>query len=300
MTNNPKTGDVCLSIEGVKQICVVGAGTKGAQIAQVAALSGYNVNLADANQVALERGIEANRNQLQIRVRQGKLTQAEAEAAFARVKPMVSLEEAAGGADFVIEAVYEDLAIKRETFERLDTICPPHTIFASNSASIVSTRMATNIVRKDKVCNMHFFHPALVMQLVEVVPSSETSDETVEVAAELGRRLGKEVVVMQKEIFGFIATDSQFQEPEAVHFYGDGYDKTEHIDRASKSGQSHPMGSFELTDFSGIEVVQFVRRHHHVETGDPRDNPPPFLDEMVKEGRMGRKAGQSFYDYTNK
>ncbi len=299
MTNNPGAGERNLTIDGVKQICVIGAGTMGAQIAQVAALGGYNVNLTDANQTALERGIENNHNQLQNRVRKGKLTQQQADAAFERVRPMTSLEEAAGRADFVIEAVYEDLAVKQDIFHRLDAICPEHTILASNSSSFVISKIAADIVRKDKACNMHFFHPALVMQLVEVVRSPDTSDETVEVAAELGRRFGKEVVVMQKEIFGFIVNNILFHEMDAaMSLYEGGYASVEDIDKAMRLGLNHPMGPFELADFSGVDVVHFVKQQRYLETGDPRDKPPTFLDEMVKEGRLGRKTGRGFYDYS--
>ena len=296
MTENPPN----LTIEGVKQICVVGAGTMGAQIAQVAALSGYRVNLTDASQAALDKAVEGNRHQLETRVKKGKLTQAQAEAGLAAVKPMTSLEEAAHAADFVIEAVYEDLTVKQELFGRLDKICPPHTILASNSSTLVISRIAANISRRDKTCNMHFFHPALVMQLVEVVRGPETSDETVAVTVELGRRLGKEVVVMHKEIFGFIVNNILFHEMDAaMHLYEHGYASVEDIDKAMRLGLNHPMGPFELADFSGVDVVHFVKQQRYKETGDPRDKPPTFLEEMVKEGRLGRKTGRGFYDYSN-
>lgn len=299
MTENPGRDMRSLAIEQVKQLCVVGAGTMGAQIAQVAAMHGYQVTLTDASQAALDRAVESNRTQLQIRVKKGKLTEQEAEQALARVTPLTSLEEAAGVADFVIEAIYEDLDVKRDLFRRLDNICPEHTILASNSSTLVISRIAADIARKDKACNMHFFHPALVMQLVEVVRSPDTSDETVEVTAELGRRIGKEVVVMQKEIFGFIVNNILFHELDAaMSLYEGGYASVEDIDKAMRLGLNHPMGPFELADFSGVDVIHFVKQQRYKETGDPRDKPPTFLEEMVKEGRLGRKTGRGFYDYS--
>jgi 3-hydroxybutyryl-CoA dehydrogenase len=299
MTNNPGSAAPTLTIDDVKQICVVGAGTMGAQIAQVAALHGYNVSLTDASQTALDKAVESNRNQLQIRVKKGKLTQEQADEALARVRTVVSLQEAASTADFVIEAVYEDLDVKKAIFKQLDQYCPPHTILASNSSTIVISKIAADIERKDRTCNMHFFHPALVMQLVEVVRGPETSDNTIDVTAELGRRIGKEVVVMQKEIFGFIVNYILFHEFEAAwKLYEGGYASVEDIDKAMKLGLNHPMGPFELADFSGVDVTHFVMQQKFKESGDPRDRPPKFLDEMVKEGRVGRKAGRGFYDYS--
>jgi 3-hydroxybutyryl-CoA dehydrogenase len=298
MTNNPVAGLQNLTIDGVKQICVVGAGTMGAQIAQVIALSGYNVNLTDANPSALERGIEGNRNQLQIRVRKGKLTQEQADEAFSRVKPVATLEEAASTADFVIEAASEDLGVKREIFQALANICPAHTILASNSSSFVISKIVKGLNCKDRACNMHFFHPALVMQLVEVVRGPDTSQETIDVTTELARRVGKEVVVMQKEVFGFIVNNILFHEMDAaMDLYDKGYASVEDIDKAMRLGLNHPMGPFELADFSGVDVVHFVKQQRYLETGDPRDKPPTFLEEMVKEGHLGRKTGRGFYDY---
>ncbi len=287
-----------LQIDRVRQICVVGAGTMGAQIAQVAALHGYEVNLTDLNAVALEKAIEGNRFQLQCRVNKGKLSQSEADEALSRVRTFTSLEKAASSADFVIEAVVEDAEVKRELFCKLDAICPPHTILASNSSTIVISQIARDIERKDKAVNMHFFHPALVMQLVEIVRGPETSDETVAVALELSKRIGKEAVVMNKEVFGFIVNHVLVTEMDAaMNLYPDGHTSLEDADKALKSGLSHPVGSFELADFSSVGAVHSARQQSYNETSDPRDKPPTFLEDMVSEGRLGRKTGRGFYDY---
>ncbi len=267
MTKNPRS----LTIDEVKRLCVVGAGTMGAQIAQVAALSGYQVYLTDPSEVALSKAIEGNYHQLQAQVKKGKITPQQAEDSWAAVKTTTSLEEAAGTADFVIEAVPEDLAVKRELFRRLDNICSSHTILVSNSASLVISKIVADLVRKDKACNMHFFHPALVMQLVEVVRGPETSDETVTVTTELGRRLGKEVIVMQKEIFGVIVNSGlSFELDPSLPSYDHPHDHLtlEEHDNLSKVSLNHPT--------SGPRFR---------ETTDPRDRPPTFLEEMVKQSR---------------
>ncbi|NWJ48260.1 MAG: 3-hydroxyacyl-CoA dehydrogenase family protein [Chloroflexi bacterium] len=287
-----------LTIEQVRRICVVGSGTMGSQIAQQCALNGYDVTLTDAIAPALDKALASNRALLQARVNKGKMTQEQCDEALSRVKAVTSLEEAAGDADFVIEAIFEDLGAKHELYRNLDKICPPHTILASNSSTIVISKIAEAIQRKDKACNMHFFHPVLVMQLVEVVKGPDTSDETIAVTMELTRRIGREPVLMQKEVFGFIVNYilSHMMEA-AMSLYDGGYASFEDIDKAVKLGLNHPMGPFELADFSGLDVWNFVMLQRYKETGDERFKPPAFLEEMVKEGRHGRKAGRGFYEY---
>ncbi len=288
-----------MTVDDIKQICVVGAGTMGSQIAQQCALHGYAVNLTDANEAALQRGVEGNRTQLQNRVSKGKLSQDEADAALNRVKPIANLEEAASKADFVIEAIFEDLDAKREIFQRLDKVCPPHTILASNSSTIVISKIVENIGRKDKAVNMHFFHPVLVMKLVEVVKGPDSSDESAEVTMELVRRIGREPVLMQKEVYGFIVNYVLMALTRAaMELYRGGYASYQDIDKALKLGLNHPMGPFELSDFSGVDIMHYAMLQRYKETGNEEDKPPAFLEEMIKEGRLGRKSGKGFYDYT--
>jgi 3-hydroxybutyryl-CoA dehydrogenase len=287
-----------MTIDDIKQICVVGAGTMGSQIAQQCALYGYPVNLTDANEAALERGPANNRAQLQNRVNKGRLSQEDADAAWKRVKPVKNLEDAAGQADFVIEAAFENLDVKQEIFGRLDKICPSHTILASNSSSIVISKIAAAIERKDRAVNMHFFHPALHMKLVEVVKGPDSSEEAAEVAMELARRIGKEPVLLRKEIPGFIVNYVLHALTEAaLHLYTEGIASYQDIDKALKLGLNHPMGPFELADFSGVDIMYNVMLQHYKESGDPADKPPAFLEEMIKENRLGRKTGRGFYDY---
>ncbi len=289
-----------MGIDDIKQICVVGAGTMGSQIAQQCALFGYAVNLTDANPEMLQKGIQSNRTQLQNRVNKGKLSQDEMEAALGRVRPVADLTEAAGQADFVIEAVYEDLDTKRQLFAQLDKICPPQTILASNSSTIVISKIVNdNIERKDRAVNMHFFHPVLVMKLVEVVKGPDSSQESAELTMELARRIGKEPVLMQKEIFGFIVNYVLGALTRAaLHLYQEGYASYQDIDKALKLGLNHPMGPFELADFSGVDIMRYSMLLHYQESGDPADLPPPFLEDMIKAGHLGRKSGKGFYDYT--
>jgi 3-hydroxybutyryl-CoA dehydrogenase len=287
-----------MNADDVKQICVVGSGTMGSQIAAVAALAGYSVSLTDANAEALDKAMKSNAGHLQGRVAKGKMTQEEMDSALARIKTRTSLEEAAGNADMVIEAVFEDLATKRDIFTKLDKICPPHTILASNSSTIVISKIVENIGRKAKCANMHFFHPVLVMRLVEVVKGPDTSDETAEIVMEVGRRFGKEAVLLKKEINGFLVNYILGHlNSAALYLYANGYAGYEDIDKAVKAGLNHPMGPFELMDFSGVDVVHFVQLQKYKETGDLADKPYDFLEQMVKEGKVGRKAGRGFYDY---
>jgi len=289
-----------LSIDRIQQICVVGAGTLGAQIAQVAALHSYRVNLTDVNPVALEKAVEGNRSQLQNRVSKGKLSQRAADEALARVQTFTSIEAAAGNADFVIEAVFEEVEVKRETFRKLDAICPAHTILASNSSSLLISQIARDIKRKDKTVNMHFFHPALVMQLVEIVRGPETSDETVNITIELGKRLGKETVLMNKAVFGCIINPALIAEVDTtVRLYAEGHPDLQGSEKAERLGLVHPLDMFEMTDFSRAEVLHFVRPQPYRDSGDPRDKPPTFLDEMVHEGRPQPRLVQGSFEYLN-
>lgn len=286
MTDSPSSGLTEFSCEEVKLFCVIGAGTVGAQIALLIALNGYNVYLTDSSPTALEKAPDNNFSQLQARVKKGKLTATEAEVALARIKIIASLEEAAAPADFVIEAIQEDLEVKQHLFGRLDKICRPQTILASNSAHIAIAKIAQQVEHKERVCNMHFFHPALVMQLVEVARGSETSEATIELVTELGHHLGKEVVIIQKEIFGFVAGQANPLEEWETNWNWKplevGYParwSSENADKNIKVGLSHPMAFFEPSETIAPKVTRFVNKP----TDDPRDRPPAFLDDLVRE-----------------
>jgi len=288
-----------VAIDDIKTICVVGSGTMGAQIAQQAALGGYPVWLTDVSEEQLQRAVESNRGLIQRRVDKGQMTQADADAAVARVRTTTSLEAAAGAADFVFEAIVEKLAPKRELFAQLDQVAPAHTILATNSSTIPISKLADATGRPDRCCNTHFFHPVLVMQLCEVVKGPQTSDATVETTMELIRRIDRVPVLITKEIDGFIVNRIlHAASQEAMRLYEGGYADFDAIDLAVEKGLNWPMGPFKLADFSGVDITYNARREKFEASGDEHDRPPGFMRKMVEAGRHGRKTGKGFYDYS--
>jgi 3-hydroxybutyryl-CoA dehydrogenase len=288
-----------MGIEEIKTICVVGAGTMGAQIAQQSALGGYDVWLNDVDGEQLTKAVESNTKLLMRRVEKGQMSGTDAEAAIARVRTTTSLEEASGAADFVFEAIEEQLPPKRELFAALDAAAPAHTILASNSSTIPISKLADATNRADGCCNTHFFHPALVMQLCEVVKGPQTSDATIETTMELIRRIGRVPVLITKEIDGFVVNRIlHAASQEAMRLYDGGYASFADIDLAVEKGLNWPMGPFKLADFSGVDITYNARRVKFEASGDEHDRPLEFLRKMVDAGRLGRKTGKGFYDYT--
>ena len=287
-----------MGIEDITTICVVGAGTMGAQIAQQAALGEYQVWLTDVSGEQLDRALESNRRLITRRVDKGQLTGEEAAAALNRVQTTTSLEEAAGRADFVFEAIVEKLQPKRELFARLDGVVQGRTILATNSSTFPVSRLADATKRPDRCVNTHFFHPVLVMQLCEVGRGPATSDETVATTMELVRRIGRVPVLLEKEIDGFIVNRIlHAASQEAMRLYEGGYAEFADIDVAVEKGLNWPMGPFKLADFSGVDITYNARREKFEASGDEHDRPAEFLRRMVDEGRLGRKSGVGFYDY---
>jgi 3-hydroxybutyryl-CoA dehydrogenase len=231
-------------------------------------------------------------------VEKARIDQDEVDAAFGRITFTPDLQGAAADADYVVEAAVEKLDVKREIFANLDEAAPEHTILATNSSTIVSSRVADATKRPDRVCNMHFFNPALVMECVEVVRNPETSDATVETAVELTRRIGKSPVVLEKEISGFVANRILGAlMDEAVDLYENGVSSFEDIDTACKTALGHPMGPFELMDFTGIDVNYNVRVDRYEETGDENMKPKKSVAEKYEKGELGRKTGKGWYEY---
>lgn len=284
--------------ENVNTVAVIGAGAMGSQIAMVSALSGIRTYCYDISADALRKAEEWAVRYLEERVSKGKLTPERAEAARANLWVVGTLEEAARNADVVIEAVIEKLDVKRSVFTELDRICPPHSILATNSSTIVSSRIADATARPEKVLNMHFFNPALVMELVEVARHEKTSDEAVGVVMDLARRMGKTPVLLRKEISGFIVNfilDGMIRR--ACFLVEGGYASHEDVDVAVKKGLRHPMGPFELLDFTGIDVAYLVRMERCAESGREDDKPPRIIAEKYGKGEWGRKTGKGFYVY---
>ncbi|KKM10089.1 3-hydroxyacyl-CoA dehydrogenase [Clostridiales bacterium PH28_bin88] len=288
-----------MHIDDVKKVCVVGAGAMGSQIALNTALYGYQVNLTDVSGEVLKKAQAWAQEYLEGRVARGKMTADKAAEAKKNLQFLPDLKSAAADADVVIEAVVEKLDIKRQLFAELDTICPPHTILATNSSTIVSSKIADATRRPDKVLNMHYFNPALVMELVEVVQGPHTSDETAEVIMELSRRTGKIPIHLKKEISGFVANRILGAVVrEACSLLEKGIATHEEIDLAVEKALRYPMGPFRLMDLTGIDVSYLVRVQRFQETGQEEDRPPKVIEEKYKKGELGRKTGKGFYDYT--
>ena len=282
----------------IAKIAVIGAGNMGHQIALCAALSGFQVKCTDTNAEILDKAIRFADDYLQERVSKGKLSQEAADQARINIAFVPTVEEAAADADLVIEAIIENLAIKRELFAELDQLCPAHTILATNSSYIVSSKIADATTRADKVCNMHFFNPALVMKLVEVVQGPHVSAETVELLMEAAKRMGKTPVLLHKEIYGFLVNRFlQATRQEALKLLDMGVASYEDIDTAVKNGLGYPMGPFQLLDLTGVDLAYHVSMERYRESGDPADRPSPTIVEKYTKGEWGKKVGKGFYDY---
>ncbi|MBI4635830.1 MAG: 3-hydroxyacyl-CoA dehydrogenase family protein [Candidatus Rokubacteria bacterium] len=288
-----------MTANDIKRILVVGAGQMGSQIAMQAALHGYSVSLNDLSMELLDKGMKGNRAQLEKRVARGQMTPAQMAEAIGRVTLEPDLEKGARQADVVVEAIVERLEPKRECFARLDRACPPHAVLATNSSTLMISQIASATKRPDKCANMHWFFPPLVMRLVEVVKGRETSEETVELIAELTRKIGREPVILRKELPGFLVNRIlRAQAREAYYLLEEGVASFADIDKAVELGLNHPMGPFRLSDFSGLDVGYNARLETYEVTKDPKDLPPKALEKRVKRGDLGRKTGRGFYDYS--
>ncbi len=285
-------------MQRVERICVLGAGNMGHQIALCAALSGYKVECSDVKPEMLQKADQFADNYLKERVAKGKLAQEAARSARENISFTTDLKEAAADADLVIEAVLENLALKRDIFAQLDEICPPQTILATNSSYIVSSKIADATRRPEKVCNMHFFNPALVMKLVEVVKGPHTAEETAETVRAVAEKMGKIPVMLQKEIYGFLVNRIVTAiRTEALYLLDQGIASHQDIDTAVVNALGHPMGPFRLLDLVGIDLVYEIAMSRYRDTGDPAHKPSPYLVEKYVKGEWGRKAGRGFYEY---
>jgi 3-hydroxybutyryl-CoA dehydrogenase len=281
----------------IHAIGVVGAGTMGHGIAQVAAHSGYDVVLVDAMPAALERGRSQIGKGLERLVTKGKLAPEERDRALARVTTGGDLG-ALAVADLVVEAVVEKLEVKAKVLSELDGLCPPHAILASNTSSISITRLAGATGRPEKVIGMHFMNPVPVMQLVEVIRGLATSQETYDAVEAAARRLGKTPVEVH-DAPGFVS--NRVLMPminEAIFCLHEGVGKAEAIDEVMKLGMNHPMGPLALADLIGLDVCLDILRVLHQGFGDPKYRPCPLLVKMVDAGYLGRKSGRGFYSYS--
>ena len=280
----------------IKTIAVIGAGIMGRGIAHVAALGGYRTLLEDVVPAALRKAEDEIRANLEKAVELKKVSADDAKGAIGRLQYAGSVEEAAREADLVIEAVPEEMESKIEIFTLLDKICRPDTILASNTSSLSVTEISSVTYRAKKCVGMHFFNPVHKMKLLEIVRALETDDETIAAAAEVGRAMRKEVVVI-KESPGFITSRiNAMIGNEAFYMLQEGIASAGDIDKALKLGLNHPMGPFELVDLVGLDTRLHILEYLHKSLGE-KYRPAPLLVQYVKAGRLGKKIGRGVYEY---
>jgi len=280
----------------IKQVAVIGAGTMGNGIAQTFAQAGCPVAMVDIAPEPLQRGLATIERSLAKLVEKGRLSAADREATLARIRTSTSLD-AAAGADLAVEAVFENVAVKKEALQKLDAILPSHAILASNTSSISITVLAAAVRRPAQVIGMHFMNPVPLMQLVEVIRGLQTADETAATVMETVKGLGKTPVLVH-DAPGFVA--NRILMPminEAVYTLMEGVATAEAIDTVMKLGMNHPMGPLALADLIGLDVCLAIMEVLHRDLGDDKYRPCPLLRQMVAAGYLGRKSGRGFYTY---
>jgi len=285
----------------VRKIAVLGAGLMGHGIAQVAAQFGkFEVYMRDVEQRFIDNGMAMIRESLTRFLKKGQMTEEEMNAIMARIHPTLDLKEAVSNADLIIEAVPENVELKKATFREVDAYAPPHAIIASNTSSISITEIASATKRPEKVCGMHFFNPPQVMKLVEVIKGAKTSEETIKTAVETSQKMGKETVLVKKDTPGFIVNRILIPAlNEAVALYWEGVADREDIDKAIRLGLNWPMGPLMLLDYVGLDTTLAVAELLTREL-DPKYHPNIGLRQMVRAQLLGRKTGKGFYDWTQK
>jgi enoyl-CoA hydratase/3-hydroxyacyl-CoA dehydrogenase len=291
-------GRICLA-EKLKKAAVIGSGAMGHGITQLLAMSGIEVTMVDISDEFLQRGMEKIKWSLGKFVEKKRIRQEDADAALSRIKTTTSYEEAAKDIDLAIEAVPENIELKKQVFAKLDSIAPPHAILASNTSTLSITEMGNATKRPEKVAGMHFFNPPQMMALVEVIKGEKTSQETIDTLVELAKKLGKAPVVVKKDVRGFIVNrvlGAVFNE--AFWAYHRGEATKEGIDASVKYSGGFPMGWFELADFVGLDIAYEVGKILYEAYGERFKPCAEVIEPLVKEKKLGQKTGVGFYDWT--